>query len=51
MLARCIAAVESVGHWTDSDMGLPLTDGIDEMWITKGNAIAALRALEEKPHG
>ena len=49
MLAKCISAVESVGHWTDSDMGLPLTDGIDEMWIAKGNAIAALRALEEKP--
>lgn len=49
MLERCIAAVETVTHWTDSDMGLPLTDRVDEKWIAKGNAVAALRALKEKP--
>ena len=49
MLERCIAAVETVAHWTDSDMGLPLTDRVDEKWVAKGNAVAALRALGDQP--
>lgn len=44
-LADALAAVETVHVITDSDMGLPTFDGVDERWIAKGNVVAAIEAL------
>ena len=42
-------AVAAVSHWTDSDLNLPLTDGVDEHWVSKARALAAIDALRVQP--
>jgi hypothetical protein len=48
-LDAALKAVESVSHWTDSDIALALPWSVrGEKWIAKDLALAAIDALREK---